>query len=267
MSDDEPSHDANVEQSDDDNSNQSDEDCLRSRGIDVESDSDTEEDELPRYKKAVNSYRSEKAITALQSNNKKKLEIKNVEYHKKSFEHDLKSKYKSNESSNHHRNNQTSDLMSLVPVKCLLLDENPPRKSKNRKDSNSDFDAIEMNKLENKKKYQSKKHNRTQTNHDSESDYDEETHLMQSVGNQIRAGSSRSKRSVTVDVGTQISTQEMATQTDVHDYNGVAVNKSETQGTQMTPPLHIRLINKTLGTNGHSSQLRENKYTFSPISD
>lgn len=50
------------------------------------------------------------------------------------------------------------------------------------------------------------------------------------------------KPKASVDAATQVSSQEIATQTEP------TATVQASQGTQMTPPYHIRLINKTLAS-------------------
>lgn len=236
---------------------------------------ESETEEIEKFEKIL---RQEKAFTSKESY-KNKLHIRDMEY-EKSFEHGRKYKYRSDYYSNKHVRHSRSrgrersrqrgwDDYELYQktnkhqAKVSKVDERLSRKNKYkteiRKSSVSDAEELLSLVSESGKKYKNGQSGRSinvlvpQKNKenifepinltDSESDYDEKSQLMQSVGLQVRADSRKSKGSVTADVGTQISTQEMATQTDPHDYhNKSQMQATSTQGTQMTPPLHIRLI-------------------------
>lgn len=270
LSDDEPSQgdvlpDVGIS---DDYSNNSDEElCGPGQGIQTlewESDNSncryTDEEEAERIEKIL---RLERAVTA-RGSQKNKIQIKDLEYRQRN-------KYKCDEYSkkSKRRNSRKGEATSVIARRSRVLEEDLGnlvgrsrhqiggsdlkyriRKSRcNRSNVGVECKMLDDSKLS-----------------DSETEDDEDSqHLQQSVGVQIRAGSSRSKRSV--DVGTQISTQEMATQTDPQDYSSqnVPTMTTSNQGTQMTPPFHIRLINKTLSGNGGSSLLRENNYSYTSL--
>lgn len=283
---------------------------------------DYTDDETTEIEKIEKILKSEKAITARQSN-KNKLQIRDLEYHKKSFKKDKRSRVKTDDYLRKSYRNcklRSGDVFGTgsrrkkhmednagrsqrQQVKANKIEERYDRKNRNsyrsekrRKSSMSDLENTLMLSKRNSESdtdrtkcqvFKSRNRNSLaialqkcngidgkngdllQNLDDSETEYGEDAHLMQSLGIQMRSGSSRSKRSYTVDVGTQISTQEMATQTDPHDYNGGMAPESTTsnQGTQMTPPLHIRLINKGIINSAKSScQLREN-YSYSSLTD